>query len=280
MIIDSHCHVWPDHIAPQLLSEKIAGLDAMGDGTLSGLLAKMDQAGIEYGCCLGVATVAKNLEKTNEFIGSVDRSRFVPFGSIHPDRTLEDNMRSLRENNIVGVKLHPNFQGIDLADPRVIEICHALAEDGIVVITHAGEGSDAAATERGSPEKVVALADAVPDLTLMACHYGAYHQLDEGERIVVGSRVILETSWPPTMAILDPERIRSIIERHGVERVVFGSDWPMADPQAEIAGIKALGLSAEDEALVLGGNLARILGLKSATESTTQSAEPTPDGTR
>jgi predicted TIM-barrel fold metal-dependent hydrolase len=253
--------VWPDHIAEQVLSVKIAGLDPMGDGTMAGLTAKLDEAGIDYGCCLGVATVPKNLEKTNEFIGAVDRSRFVPFGTIHPDRTIDDNMRSIRENGIVGVKLHPNFQGIDLADPRVVEICRALADDGIVVITHAGEGSDEAATERGSPQKVVALAEAIPNLTLMACHYGAYHQLDLAEDVVVGSRVILETSWPPTMAILEPERIRAIIERHGVDRVVYGSDWPMADPVAEIAGIKALGLDPDDEAKVLGGNMKRILGL-------------------
>jgi len=261
MIVDSHCHLWPDHIAPQVLSGKIAGLDPMGDGTLSGLTAKLDEAGIDYGCCLGVATVPKNLEKTNEFIATVDRSRFVPFGTIHPDRTLQDNMRSVLDNGIVGVKLHPNFQGISLADPRVIEICRALADAGIIVITHAGEGSDDAATDRGSPDKVLAMAEAIPDLTLVACHYGAYHQLDLAEDIVVGSRVILETSWPPTMAILEPERIRALIERHGADRVVFGSDWPMADPVAEIAGVRALGLSAEDEAKILGGNMARLLGI-------------------
>ena len=96
----------------------------------------------------------------------------------------------------------------------------------------------------------------------MACHYGAYHQLELAEKIVVGSRVILETSWPPTMAILDPDRIRGIIKRHGADQVVFGSDWPMADPGAEIAGIRALGLPKDDEKKILGGNLARILGLQ------------------
>ncbi len=191
-----------------------------------------------------------------------ESSRLVPFGTIQPERTVADNMRSIRENEIVSVKLHPNYQNLDLADPRVIEICHAIAQDGIVVITHAGEGSDAAATDRGSPEKVLALAQSVPNLTLMACHYGAYHQLELAEKIVVGSRVILETSWPPTMAILDPDRIRGIIKRHGADQVVFGSDWPMADPGAEIAGIRALGLPKDDEKKILGGNLARILGLQ------------------
>ena len=53
--------------------------------------------------------------------------------------------------------------------------------------------------------------------------------------------------------------------RHGADRVVYGSDWPMADPAAEIAAIRALGLTPEeDEAAILGDNLARLLGLHSA----------------
>ena len=77
----------------------------------------------------------------------------------------------------------------------------------------------------------------------------------------MGSRVILETSWPPTIAELDPERLRRAHPRHGADRVVFGSDWPMTDPAAEIAAIRALGLTQEEQQGVLGGNLARLLGL-------------------
>ncbi|HJY24232.1 MAG TPA: amidohydrolase family protein, partial [Actinomycetes bacterium] len=62
----------------------------------------------------------------------------------------------------------------------------------------------------------------------------------------------------------DPARIRAIIEKHGADRVVFGSDWPMTEPAAEIAAIRNLGLNADDEAGVLGGNLARLLKLDAA----------------
>jgi uncharacterized protein len=86
--------------------------------------------------------------------------------------------------------------------------------------------------------------------------------LDEAEDTVVGTDVYLDTSWPPTLATLDPQRIRRLIERHGPDKVIFGSDWPMADPTAEIAAIRALGLSDDDTEAVLGGNLARLLGLE------------------
>jgi uncharacterized protein len=98
-------------------------------------------------------------------------------------------------------------------------------------------------------------------LTLIACHYGGYHRLDEAEELVVGSSVYLETSWPPTMADLDRDRIRNLIRRHGADRVVFGSDWPMTDQGAEVAGIRALGLEPHEEAAILGNTLAGLLGL-------------------
>lgn len=41
----------------------------------------------------------------------------------------------------------------------------------------------------------------------------------------------------------------------------YGSDWPMSDPAAEIAAIRALGLPPEDEAAILGDNLATLPGL-------------------
>jgi predicted TIM-barrel fold metal-dependent hydrolase len=42
---------------------------------------------------------------------------------------------------------------------------------------------------------------------------------------------------------------------------VFGSDWPVTDPKAEIAAVRALGLTPAEEDAVLGGNLATLLGL-------------------
>ena len=131
------------------------------------------------------------------------------------------------------------------------------------MITHVGAGGDEEANRRAAPVLLRQIIDALPDLKLIACHFGGYHRLDEAEEHVVGSNVVLETSWPPTMALLEPERVRELIRRHGADRVVFGSDWPMADPGAEIAAIRALGLTSDEEAAILGGNLARILGLTS-----------------
>jgi predicted TIM-barrel fold metal-dependent hydrolase len=262
VIIDAHCHVWPDHIAPRVLAGRPAGLEPIYDGTVGGLRSTMEAAGVDRCLCLGVATTGQTVHRTNEFIGSLDRSQFTPFGTVHPDIAVAENLRSLEDNGILGVKFHPLFQNCSLGDPRVIELFRALADADFPVICHAGGGGDDAANRRGAPALLRAAIDAVPDLRLVACHFGGFHELDEAEELIVGSRVYLETSWPPTMADLEQERIRQIILRHGAERVIFGSDWPMASPEAEIASIRSLGLDPMDEAGILGNNLGLLLGLE------------------
>lgn len=146
MIVDVHCHVWPDNIAPKVLAHRPAGLDPVGDGTLDGLLRVMDDAGIDMGCTLAIANEARHVARTNEFAGSVDRSRFVPFGTVHTGLSVEENLEHLDSNEIRAVKFHPNFQGMSLGSPETLELFQALAEKGIVVLAHVGEGSDEAAS--------------------------------------------------------------------------------------------------------------------------------------
>ena len=59
----------------------------------------------------------------------------------------------------------------------------------------------------------------------------------------------------------DPALLRRLVEDAGPDHVLLGSDRPFDmgsdDPVGEVRG---LGLSAEAEAMVLGGNAGRLLG--------------------
>ena len=46
----------------------------------------------------------------------------------------------------------------------------------------------------------------------------------------------------------------------GMERVLFGSDWPRLHPSEHRAWLDAFPLTAEERALILTGNPARVLG--------------------
>src|SRR4029450_2748258 len=125
----------------------------------------MDADGIDRALTLGIAGVPQHVARTNEVIGAVDRSRFTPFGTVHPALSNEENLKHLRNNGIPGVKLHPLFQEVSLGDPRVVDLLAALAAAGLAVITHVGAGADPEGNDRGGPHPPRAVAGRVPALT-------------------------------------------------------------------------------------------------------------------
>ena len=257
-IIDAHNHVWPDEVAERALGGNIPDMDVFGDGKVSGLLQVKQEAGIDLSVCLAVANNAGQVESANRFIGGLDRSHFIPFGTIHPDVSPEENLRHLRDNRVEGVKLHPVFQKFRLDDPALFEVLAALeGEFPTTIHVGAGGGGDGSTC---TPAMLRHIALTFPRLDVIACHFGGYHMLHEADESVIGLPVMLDTAWPPSLAVLDPVEVRDLIRRHGVERVVFSSDWPTASPKAEVEAIRALGLDDDETAAVLGGNIARVLG--------------------
>jgi predicted TIM-barrel fold metal-dependent hydrolase len=261
MIIDTHVHVWPDKIAARALGTPSEGIRRFGDGTVASAMASMRSAGIDRSVCLAVADVPQRLEAANAFVGGLDRDHFVGFGSIHPGRTPSENVEDLRRNELPGVKVHPLFQGYALDDTRLWDIFAEL-EGEFICLFHVGPETRGGENELATPRMVADIARAFPRLTIIAAHLGGYHVHSEALEHVIGlPGVYLDTSWPPSIATVGADLARAAIERHGPDRVVFATDWPMADPGAEIAAIEALGLSPSDTEAVLGGNMARLLGI-------------------
>lgn len=260
MVIDTHIHVWPDKIAKLALANPSADLERFGDGTVTGALESMNSAGIDRSVCLAVANTPERVESANRFVASLDRSRFLGFGTIHPGLTVETNLAGLRENKLQGAKVHPLFQGYALDDPGLWAILDAMQGE-FAIIVHVGEGGSADGNARCTPAMLRQLALRFPRLDVVACHFGGYRLLDEAEESVVGLPIYLDTSWPPGLASLDPIRIRRLVERHGPERVLFASDWPMSQPTHDIAAVYELGLSDADTEAILGENAKRLFAL-------------------
>jgi uncharacterized protein len=260
VIVDSHVHVWPDRIAKLALQNPQEGMERFGDGTVANAIATMEAAGVDRSISLGVADTPERLDKANGYAASLDPDWFVGFGSVHPGASVEANIESLRRHGLKGAKLHPLFQGYALDDPRLGEILDAMQGE-FAVIAHVGHGDTPEANARATPQMARDLVREYPRLDLIAAHFGGYLTMDEAEELIMGLPVYVDTSWPPSLAAVEPQRVRRFIERHGPERVSFATDWPMADPAREREVIEGLGLGEDDTAAVLGGNMARLLDL-------------------
>lgn len=258
MIIDAHTHVWPDKVAHRALAGNGTGFEHVGDGTLTGLRASMAASGVDRSVILGVANSANAVEKVAKFSESVKAPDTIPLGGIHPDLDPEVNATILRERGLIGIKIHPLYQGFGLDDPRLLGCLEAL-DNGMLIVVHVGNGGGGTPVAGSSPRMLRDLAEAMPHLNVVACHFGGYHQFDEALDVICGSGVLIDTSWPPSLATLDPQQVAGFIRRHGADKVVFASDWPTADPGREIDAIAALGLSEDETDQVLGLTMARIV---------------------
>jgi uncharacterized protein len=256
VIIDAHFHVWPNAIARRALARPAGDIERRGDGTQADAIATLRSAGIDRAVAFGVANRPKHIEAANAFVSSLPREHFIPFGTIHPGAPLEENLASLRRHGLRGVKVHPLFQGFGLDDPGLWELLEAMQGE-FVVTTHVGEGGDGA--DRCTPAMLCDLVERFPRLELIGCHFGGYRLLDELEARIIGLPVYLDTSWPPGLASVDPDRLRGLIERHGAERIIFGSDWPMGEPARDLEAVRALCLDPTQTDGILGDNLARLL---------------------
>ncbi|GAA1916696.1 amidohydrolase family protein [Nocardioides hwasunensis] len=258
MIIDAHTHVWPDKVAHRALSGNGTGFDHVGDGTLAGLRASMAASGVDRSIVLGVANTADAVEKVCRFSASVAAADVVPLGAVHVDLSVEDNLRHLREHRLVGIKVHPLYQGFGLDDPRLVERMDAL-DPGMLAVVHVGTGGDGKPVAGSTPALLRDLARAVPHVHVIACHFGGYHHLDDAFDVICGSGILVDTSWPPTLGRVDPDRVRDFVRRHGADKVVFASDWPTADPAREIEVMHDLGLGTDETERVLGLNMHELL---------------------
>ena len=148
MIIDAHMHVWPDHIADAMQSQRPSGHDRCASTASSrACSAPWTRPASTRACALGVGIEASRSSRAPTSSSAPCRATAsCPWAPCTPTCRSRRTSRSLKDNGIVGVKLHPLFQALSLSDPAGASTsAAALAEEGMPVISHVGSGGD----ERG-----------------------------------------------------------------------------------------------------------------------------------
>jgi uncharacterized protein len=266
-ILDGHGHAFPDAIAAHAVrtltaEAKWQPVRAWHDGTVSGLLASMDRAGIRRTLLCSIATRPGQVAKITDWSAAVACDRIIPFASIHPDFAQpEAEVERIAALGLKGLKFHPQYQDCPADDPRVVRIVKAAARHHLAVVFHAGYDLAFDKSDIASPQRIGNLFQAVPDLRLLACHLGGWEDWEESLRHLVGRPIYLETSY--CLEQCPPDTLHRIVERHPAEYLLFGTDTPWAEPSAELARFKALPLGGKALRQALWENGCRFAGIKS-----------------
>lgn len=264
MIIDFHVHFYPDRLAARVLRQlsEASGIIPVTDGTYGGTKAKMKEWGVDKAVLLPVAT-SPNCASSNRFSLECCDGDIIPFLAIHPDTPCpEQVLEQLQAQGMRGVKLHPQYQGADIDDPRNVRIIKACAKLGLPVVFHAGLDPGLPPPWRAEPDSILRLlqqVEGLPGLKLVAAHLGSLDMFDQVEKKLAGHDIWLDTAM--LHGRIDPEQLYRIISRHGWQRVLLGSDSPWESGADAVADITGLGLPRQQEQAILGGNAAALLGL-------------------
>lgn len=279
MIIDFHTHTYPDKIAAktlELLSGR-AGTKAFTDGTFDGLRKKTREAGVDVSVILPVATSAKQPEKINAAAAlqneEWENTRLWSFGAIHPEN---DNYREILNDvagrGLKGIKLHPDYQGVFFNDIRYKRIVSYATELGLVVVTHAGTDIGLPDVVHCTPAMVEEMLDEVQPDKLVLAHMGGWQMWDEVLDRLCGRKVFFDTAFsygpiewnegvPHRWELMTTEMFVNIVNKHGSEKILFGTDCPWTDPVSEVGRIRNTGLDTESIDNILGENARRLLGI-------------------
>jgi hypothetical protein len=258
-VIDTHTHPLV-HPSQQVVAEPHTAED---------YLTKIQGLGIERAAALVIAprgdlvltravndAVLQLCEKHDGF--------YFPVCSVHPsdgDQALAELDR-VAAGGAMWVKLHPNTQDFDVADPAVTAVVRKAAGLGLPVLFDAYSPWDA-----GQPGKFVKLAIEVPEAKLILAHgHGP------GFSALLVYEILARYPWWPRQVWIDisatapllaggpyVEQFVWVVRKVGIDRILFGSDYPLYDPRVALDAVNGLGLTQDELQAVLHDNARALL---------------------
>jgi predicted TIM-barrel fold metal-dependent hydrolase len=268
-MIDTHTHIFPDKIAAKAAQRFQAAvgnaISLAGDFTLKDLKAYMKRCQIEAVVTFCVAERPDVVVPANNFlIGIMDNQTIFSFGTILPN--MEDcvgEVKRIKEKGIKGIKFHSLFQPIRARDENLFPIYDAMAKAGVIAYFHVGKDPVHPSHPAGTgPQDVAHVKEHFPGLKMVAAHFGGLLMLDEARKWIIGRDIYIDTCWGPNIQSLETDVVVDLIRQHGVEKVLFATDYPAtSDPIHQIRWFKNLPLQEKEKQLIFRENARRLLGL-------------------
>jgi predicted TIM-barrel fold metal-dependent hydrolase len=251
MIVD--CHVHSDWTWPYL-----GGI--FKKGTMEDLSSMAKQVGVDKLCTSSVKAIEYDFVEGNSDLLQLMKEApelILGYCTLSPyfgDVALEEFDRCVLRGGMVGVKMYPVINYWRADETSVFPLIEKIVKARVPALIHS-EPLDA----------LINLADRFPDATILVAHSGTGCTSQNAAGIIQDVKrrenLYLDTATSHLEANLVPEAVRVL----GADRVVYGTDYPLLEPNAQIHRVKSAKISEEDKRLILGDNMMRLFGRKRAS---------------
>jgi uncharacterized protein len=283
MIFDSHTHLFSPGIIANVA--KLNGLAAVlaldidkarGRTDTAILKREAETAGVR-GCLLLPTAPVNGIHRTNEFfLKTVEGEEgLVTAGTLHPSASgIDEELGYLNRRGVRALKFSSFSQKFDLTAEETFALFEKVGDHNLsgkprfFVILDTFNQADiyfgAPREYLTTPEKLGRLVACFPEIAFVGAHMGGLAApIQEIERhLPPQNNLYLDTS--NAAHVLTMHEFLHLLELHGPDRILFGTDWPWFGHQEEIALIRDLlneaGFSASEQSRVFGGNISQLLG--------------------
>lgn len=244
-IIDFHTHIYPDAIAKKA-AESIRQFYNIGgghmDGTVDQLLNHGRKAGITRYIVLPVGLKPDHVGHINNFILEQTKlhSEFTGFGTLHaamPD--LAEETQRILDMGLRGIKMHPDSQVFAIDDPRLFP-AYEILQGKAPVILHMGD----VRFDYSHPLRLRRVMELFPKLDFIAAHFGGYSMYETAFEILRDKRCYFDIS--SSMMFMPEGVAEQYIRAYGPHRLVYGTDFPLWDPETEVKRFLELKLTPDE----------------------------------
>ncbi len=256
-IADCHAHIFPNKIAGKAVKSigSFYNSPMRYNGTAKMLIESGSKIGVTTYLVSSSATHPRQVESLNSFINEEvkNHSQFIGLGSFHPQYENFEELDRVKELGLKGIKLHPDFQMYNIDDENAIKMYKEIGKRGLPILMHTGDNR----YDASSPERLALAAKKVPETLFIAAHFGGYnHWYDVEKNLADLPNVIFDTS--STLFAIENQKAVNMIRNLGVDRFMFGSDFPMWDHEQELKRFLALDLTKEEQDKILWSNFQKL----------------------
>ena len=236
-------------------------------------IARMDRAGIARSF-LAAARAGDRRERDSaevpyERVHAVCRAhpnRFSGLAGIDPFRGMagvRELEHAVRRLGFVGAHLYPHHFELAPDHAKYYPYYAKCCELDIPIMMQVGQSliyrRDRRRRSVGRPITLDAVACDFPELKIIGIHIGIPWTEEmiamawKHENVFIGSDAHAPKHWPPEFV--------HFLNTYGRHKVMFGTDWPVIEPERAMLEIEGLGLRPDSQALLLGENAARVFKL-------------------
>ncbi|WP_267639686.1 amidohydrolase family protein [Haloarchaeobius amylolyticus] len=230
--------------------------------------------GIDKAVLLGwdAETNTGNPPVPNEYVAEVRDEHddfFVGFGSVDPlkDDCVEEARRCVEDLDLVGFKFQQIAQGFDPSDPEHDELWDTIEDLGVPCVFHGGNSTLGACApggrglkiKYGDPMLLDDVAAEHPDLQILIAHPAFPWEKEQLAICQQKGNVYMDLSgWMP--AYID-DQVLHYAKTLLKDKVMFGTDYPMLDPEKWLHQFAELDFPEEVQRKILWENAEEFLGL-------------------